>query len=92
MDIVEKKDIINYARLKNQRIVSFNNRVNASGLNAKGDAIITGNLISLGAQGIQKLIDNRKKRYTTEYNFALTDLYFYDQLSTESSFFFFFTC
>jgi hypothetical protein len=79
MKVQTQKDVINYGALKQQPMYSFNSRMNGT-----RDAIIMPFLISKGVEGIQKFIDNRKKRYNAQYNFAQTDLNFYDQLSTES--------
>ena len=79
MKVVTQKDVINYSVLKQQPVYSFNSRMNGT-----RDAIIMPFLISKGVEGIQKFIDSRKKRYNAAYNFAQTDLNFYDQLSTEN--------
>jgi hypothetical protein len=52
----------------------------------EGRGIITSFLITKGVQGIQSLINNRKKRYTADYSFAIKDESFYDQVSTEGPF------
>jgi hypothetical protein len=44
--------------------------------------IVTSFLISKGVQGIQSLIENRKKKYTANYSFAIKDESFYDNIST----------
>jgi hypothetical protein len=80
MKVKTQKDVINYSILKQQPMYSFNSRMNGT-----RDAVIMPFLISKGVEGIQKFIDNRKKKYNAQYNFAQTDLNFYDQLSTESS-------
>ena len=44
--------------------------------------IITSFLVTKGVAGVQSLIDNHKKKFTTDYSFAIKDESFYDQLST----------
>lgn len=51
-----------------------------------GRGIITSFLINKGAQGIQSLIDSRKKKYSADYSFAIKDESFYDQISTDGPF------
>lgn len=43
-------------------------------------------LISLATDGIQKLIENDKKKYQAAYSFALKDMYFYGKNSTHAPF------
>ncbi|HYM94922.1 MAG TPA: hypothetical protein VET23_12330, partial [Chitinophagaceae bacterium] len=45
-----------------------------------GRGIITSFLINKGVQGIQSLIDSRKKKYSADYSFAIKDESFYDQV------------
>ena len=52
----------------------------------KQRGIVTSFLVSKAIQGIQSLIDNRKKKYTTDYSFAIKDESFYDQISTDGPF------
>lgn len=84
MKVVEKNDAINYSSLKPQLIPSFAERKD----NARGIVLapLLGSAVSLATDGIKKMIANDRKKYTAEYKFALNDLYFYDQLSTESVF------
>lgn len=95
MQVSEKRDVIDYNQLNAQHIPSFrkrmdqqsaNVRLQQSGAQAMPIAPILGGLISLAKDGVKKMIDNDKKKYTAGYDFALTNLYFYDQLSTESMF------
>lgn len=79
MKVNTQRDVINYSVLKQQPVYSFNSRMNGT-----RDAIIMPFLISKGVEGIQKFIDSRKRKYYAAYNFAQTDLYFYDQISTEN--------
>jgi hypothetical protein len=96
MNITEAKDVINYPLLEAQQIPTFSQRIEKqkSGKTNFGfgdqaafvGAPIVGNLVSLATDGIKKMIENDKKKFTANYSFALTNLYFYDQLSTESAF------
>ncbi|MBC7589396.1 MAG: hypothetical protein H7178_13680 [Chitinophagaceae bacterium] len=93
MKVEEKADIINYSNLPTQQIMSFSKRIsnlNALKSNNTGQssfiAPVFGSLVSLATDGIKKMIANDKKKFNAEYNFALTNMYFYDQLSTESVF------
>ncbi len=52
----------------------------------EGRGIVTSFLINKGVQGIQSLIDNRRKKYSADYSFAIKDESFYDQVSTEGPF------
>jgi hypothetical protein len=81
--ISENKDIINYAVLKAQAIPTIASR----GSNERGVIdVAVGAAFSLATKGIKTIIANDRKKYIAEYSFALTDLYFYDQLSTNSAF------
>jgi len=51
-----------------------------------GRGIVTSFLINKGIQGIQSLIDNRKKKYSSDYSFAIKDESFYGHLSTDGPF------
>lgn len=95
MQVKEKRDVIDYSKLSVQRIPSFKRRTeqrSADSVTANGAqhalpiAPMLGGLVSLATNGVKKMIDNDKKKYTASYDFALTKLYFYDQLSTESMF------
>lgn len=85
MNITEEVDIVNYGTLKEQPTPSLAARGNSK---ARGLPIapIVGNVVSIATDAIKKVIANEKKKYTAAYQFALTDLYFYDQLSNESPF------
>ncbi|RTL60318.1 MAG: hypothetical protein EKK37_05635 [Sphingobacteriales bacterium] len=96
MQVKEKRDVIDYNKLSAQRIPDFKRRMaqripdssigNPNAQHALPFAPILGGLVSLATNGVKKMIDNDKKKYTAGYDFALTKLYFYDQLSTESMF------
>lgn len=83
MNVNEKKDVINFISLKEQRTPSLAVRgTQTRGIVASG----AGSLVSLATDAIKKMIDNDKKKYQASYQFGLTDLYFYDQLSDQSAF------
>lgn len=83
MKIREKPEIINYASIKRQEIPSFSDRASQS----RGFfAPLLGGAVSLATNAVKKMIANQRRKYTAEYSFGLTDLYFYDQLSLESVF------
>lgn len=95
MNIDETKDVINYPKLETQYIPTFAQRVDKQMMAKQGVGLtqssfmaapLVGNLVSLATDGIKQMIEKDKKKYTANYNFALTNLYFYDQLSTESAF------
>lgn len=95
MQVVEKRDVINYNALAVQRIPDFRKRMEQQleqkklleqGVQSFPVAQLAGGLISMATNGVKKMIDNDKKKYAAAYDFALTHLVFYDQLSTESMF------
>ncbi|WP_447642575.1 MULTISPECIES: hypothetical protein [Chitinophagaceae] len=47
--------------------------------------LLAGYLINKGVAGVQKMIDDRKNRFITSYNFSQRDQYFYSDISTTSS-------
>src|SRR5262245_11518900 len=51
-----------------------------------GRGIVTSFLINKGIQGIQSLIENRKKKYSSDYSFAIKDESFYSHISTDGAF------
>ncbi|POY36626.1 hypothetical protein C3K47_09640 [Solitalea longa] len=83
--IKEKSDVIDYALLHQQTVPDLASRGGGAsrGLPVAGMA---GSVISLATNAVKQMIDNDKKKYTAEYGYALTDLYFYDQLSTTGPF------
>jgi hypothetical protein len=80
MQIREQQNIIAYDTLSPQSISSIRggSRGPMSGL--------IGGAISLATNAIKQKIKEDQKRYYTDYKYALTDLYFYDQLSSEGPF------
>ena len=85
MDIKERRDVVNFGALKEQPTASLATRGNskARGLDVTS---VVGNVFSVATDAIKNVIANEQKKYTANYQFALTDLYFYDQLSNESAF------
>lgn len=82
MAVQEKMDVINYAVLKEQMAPSMAERT--SGAFANRGLLSTA--VSLGTNLVKQMIAKDRARYTGTYSFGATDLYFYDQLSTESVF------
>ena len=81
--VKEKSDAIGYATLSSQQIPTFADR----GSQSRGlFGPIIGGAVSLATNAVKKMIAKDRARYVANYTFALTDLYFYDQLSTESVF------
>ena len=80
--VKEKPDVINYASIKHQEIPSFNDRLASRGLFGP----LLGSAVSLATNGVKSMIAKSRARYIANYSFALSDLYFYDQLSSESVF------
>ncbi|HEY9364639.1 MAG TPA: hypothetical protein VIQ00_15340 [Chitinophagaceae bacterium] len=83
MKIKEQPDVINYAVLQRQEVPNLASRGDKGRGPLSG---LAGGAISLATSAIKQMIANDKKKYTAQYEFALTDLYFYDQLSTEGPF------
>ena len=83
MKIQERSDAINYAALRKQEIANLDDR----GKKSRGFvAPVLGGAVSLATDLVKKMIANDQKKYVASYSLGLTDLYFYDQLSTESCF------
>ena len=81
--IAEKPDVINYAVLQRQDVPSLAAR---GGGNRGAVSGLAGGAISLATTAIKQMIAKDKAKYNAEYSQALTDLYFYDQLSTQGPF------
>lgn len=84
MEIKQKPDIVQFAKLREQEIPTLATR----GLGDRGLSLAatTGSLVSLGVNTVKKMIANEKNKYSSSYPFSLSDLYFYDQLSSQSAF------
>ena len=78
--VKEKPDEISLASLREQMAPNFTDRASAS------RGILLDGATSLATTAIKKLIARNRAKFTADYSFALTDLYFYDHLSTESVF------
>ncbi|MBS1920637.1 MAG: hypothetical protein JST17_10325 [Bacteroidetes bacterium] len=78
MKIDTSDNILSFDRIEYQKAYTMDER--------GGRGIISSFLISKGVQGIQSLIDNRKKKFSADYFFAIKDESFYDQVSTEGPF------
>lgn len=85
MQIKEKRDVVKFDTLKDQETPTLVTRGQSK---ARGIGVtpIIGTVVSLATNAIKNVISNEKKKYSAAYQFALTDLYFYDQLSTEGPF------
>ncbi len=83
IEIYEKHDAINYGALASQQIPTFQDR---SSLSRGLFTPVVGGAVSLATNAIKKMISKERAKYIANYSFALTDLYFYDQLSVESVF------
>src|SRR5690606_14603423 len=83
MKIDEATDVINYQSLKTQAVPDLADRGDASRGPISG---LVGGAVSLATNAVKQMIDKDKKKYTAEYTYAITDLYFYDQLSLEGPF------
>lgn len=82
--IQESADVIAYDKIKAQAVPSLSER--AEGGRAVGLTSLLGTAVSLGTNMVKTMIAKDKAKYTANYSFGLSDLYFYDQLSTESVF------
>lgn len=83
MKISEKSDVIDYASLQQQNVPDMAARADKSRGEFTG---IIGGTISLATNAVKQMIAKDKAKYTAEYTYGLTDLYFYDQLSVEGPF------
>ncbi|GAB4094000.1 hypothetical protein [Flaviaesturariibacter terrae] len=80
--IAEKPDVINYAVLNKQEVPTLAARGGGRGALTG----LAGGAISLASDAIKQMIAKDKAKYNAEYSQALTDLYFYDQLSPQGPF------
>jgi hypothetical protein len=87
MKIKEQKDIISSDKLQAQAVLSLDQRADVAKNSTRGFvAPAATTLVSLAADGIKTIIANDQKKYLATYEFGLTDLYFYDQLSNDGPF------
>ena len=84
MTVQESGDVIVYERIKAQSVPTLSDR--AEGGRAIGITSLLGSAVSIGTNMVKNMIAKDKAKYTANYAFGLSDLYFYDQLSTESVF------
>src|SRR5258708_15278315 len=78
MTIDTTSNMIPFDKIRYQKAFTMEER--------EGRGIITSFLITKGVEGIQSLINNRKKKYTADYSFAIKDESFYDKVSTDRPF------
>lgn len=78
--VSENSEVMNYALLQQQEVPSLADR----GGKTRGFAV--GQVLSLAGKGMMALINMERKKYTASYEQSLTDLAFYDQISTENAF------
>ena len=87
MKIKEQRDIIISQKLQSQEVLTMDERADSDYNKARGlMAPIAGSLVSLATDAVKNIIANDQKKYIAAYQFGLTDLYFYDQLSNEGPF------
>jgi len=83
LEVYESPNVLDYAILERQKIPTLADRLETS----RGIPIsMLGGAISLATQLIKQVIAKDREKYVQEYSVGLTDMYFYDQLSTESAF------
>ena len=80
MQIKEQHGIIDYDNLNAQSISSIR-----GGSRGAMDGLV-GGAVSLATNAVKQMIAKDQAKYFTEYKYALTGLYFYDQLSSEGPF------
>ncbi|MGC4035060.1 MAG: hypothetical protein QM764_03800 [Chitinophagaceae bacterium] len=87
MKIKEQPDVINPDRLPSQQPLTMGERALAAKGQSRGLlSPVAGSLVSMATDAVKTIIANKQKKYMADYQFGLTDLYFYDQLSNESAF------
>lgn len=75
MEVINEEGLINPRNLDRQEIPGTSTR-----------GLMVGDAISLAAKGIKYLIEEDKKKYTQDYTYGVSDMYFYDRISDESAF------
>ena len=87
MKIREQHNVINPDNLPTQKPLTIGERALADKGQSRGLlSPVAGSLVSLASNAVKMIIANKQKKYIATYQFGLTDLYFYDQLSNESAF------
>lgn len=82
MVVEEKMDVVNYATLRSQMAPNIAER---TGMASRNRGLLS-TAISLGTNIVKQMIAKDRAKYTAGYSFGVTDMYFYDQLSTNSVF------
>ena len=83
LEVFESPNVLDYAVLERQKIPTLADRMETS----RGIPIsMLGGAVSLATQLIKQVIAKDREKYVQEYSVGLTDMYFYDQLSSESAF------
>lgn len=78
---------VDFSSLKGQKIYSFDERASLQKEGNRGlVTMMAGSLVSLATNAVKNVIKKDKSKYTAAYTCGQQDLYFYDQLSTESPF------
>jgi hypothetical protein len=80
-----KRDVINFALLKKQQQQPLTLASRGETVRGIGTAYV-GSLVSLGVAAVKQVIDNEHKKYFSQWSQGLSDLYFYDQPSSEGPF------
>lgn len=87
MKIKEQWNVLRPSQLRSQEVLSLDARAEEEKSNPRGAlAPVAGTLVSLATDAVKSIIANDQKKYIADYQFGLTDLYFYDQLSNEGLF------
>jgi hypothetical protein len=87
MKIRERRNVINTELVRPQEALSMSERSLVERGESRGLlAPLAGNMVSLATNAVKKMIANDQKKYVASYDFGLTGLYFYDQLSNEGPF------
>lgn len=87
MNIKERRNVIDPESVPPQEALTMTERSLAERGERRGFlAPLAGNMVSLATSAVKKMIANDQKKYLAAYQFGLTNLYFYDQLSNESPF------
>ena len=87
MKIKEQHNVINPENLPAQKPLTIGERALADKGESRGLlSPVAGSLVSIASNAVKTIIANKQKKYIAGYQFGLTDLYFYDQLSNESAF------
>jgi hypothetical protein len=87
MRIKEQRNLIDAEKFPPQEALTMAERSMVERGESRGlIAPLAGNMVSLATNAVKKMIANDQKKYLAAYEFGLTNLYFYDQLSNEGPF------